>query len=116
MRVIARTDPHAAREEVRQAHPDWIAVTKDGSPYRHWANPDLWVTCALGPYNFDFMDRVQREIVSRYRVDGISRTGGRLTRACLIPNGSDSKATQQRSPWWLRRFGSARLAESTIAG
>lgn len=71
MRVIARTDPHAARDEVRQAHPDWIAVTKEGVPYRHWANPDLWVTCALGPYNFDFMDRVQREIVSRYRVDGI---------------------------------------------
>lgn len=71
MRVIARTDPHAARDEVRQAHPDWIAVTKDGAPYRHWASPELWVTCALGPYNFDFMDRVQREIVTRYRVDGI---------------------------------------------
>ena len=57
MHVIARTDPHAAREEVRAAHPDWIAVTKDGQPYRHWANPELWVTCALGPYNFEFMDR-----------------------------------------------------------
>ena len=53
------------------AHPDWIAVTKDGQPYRHWANPDLWVTCALGPYNFEFMDSVQREIVTRYKVDGI---------------------------------------------
>lgn len=71
MRVIARTDPHAARDDVRQAHPDWIAVTREGEPYRHWANPDLWVTCALGPYNFEFMDAVQREIVTRYRVDGI---------------------------------------------
>jgi Hypothetical glycosyl hydrolase 6 len=71
MQVIARTDPHAAREEVRVAHPDWIAVTKDGQPYRHWANPELWVTCALGPYNFEFMDAVQREIVTRYKVDGI---------------------------------------------
>ncbi len=71
MRVIARTDPHAVREEVRVAHPDWIAVTRSGEPYRHWANPDLWVTCALGPYNFEFMDRVQREIVTKYKVDGI---------------------------------------------
>jgi hypothetical protein len=26
MRVVARTDPHAVREDVRVAHPDWIAV------------------------------------------------------------------------------------------
>ena len=49
MRVVARTDPHAVRDEVRAAHPDWIAVNADGSPRRHWANKDLWVTCALGP-------------------------------------------------------------------
>ena len=71
MHVIARTDPHAARDEVRAAHPDWIAVTAAGEPRRHWANPDLWVTCALGPYNFEFMDQVHREIVSKYPVDGI---------------------------------------------
>ena len=71
MNVVARTDPHAARDEVRQAHPDWIAVNRNGEPVRHWANPDLWVTCALGPYNFEFMDRVNREIVTKYAVDGI---------------------------------------------
>jgi hypothetical protein len=71
MNVVARTDPHAVRDEVRAAHPDWIAVTASGEPVRHWANRDLWVTCALGPYNFDFMDQVHREIVSRYQVDGI---------------------------------------------
>lgn len=71
MHVLARTDPHAARDEVRVAHPDWIAVGPDGTPRRHWANPELWVTCALGPYNFEFMDQVHREIVSRYQVDGI---------------------------------------------
>jgi hypothetical protein len=71
MRVVARTDPHAAREEVHAAHPDWIAVASNGQPRRHWANPDLWVTCALGPYNFEFMNDVHREIVARYRVDGI---------------------------------------------
>ncbi len=71
MRVVARTDPHAARDQVRAAHPDWIAVDADGTPRRHWANPALWVTCALGPYNFTFMDEVHREIVTKYGVDGI---------------------------------------------
>jgi len=71
MRVVARTDPHAVRDEVRAAHPDWISVAADGQPRRHWANRDLWVTCALGPYNFDFMDQVHREIETRYKVDGI---------------------------------------------
>ena len=71
MHVIARTDPHAVRDEVRAAHPDWISVAASGQPRRHWANPELWVTCALGPYNFDFMDAVHREIVTKYRVDGI---------------------------------------------
>jgi len=71
MHVIARTDPHAVRDDVRAAHPDWIAVTRDGEPRRHWANPELWVTCALGPYNFEFMDQVHREIQSTYKVDGI---------------------------------------------
>jgi hypothetical protein len=71
MHVIARTDPHAVRDEVQHAHPDWIAITADGKPRRHWANPELWVSCALGPYNFEFMTAVHREIVTRYRVDGI---------------------------------------------
>ncbi len=71
MRVVARTDPHAVREDVRAAHPDWIARNADGEFRPHWANPELWVTCALGPYNFDFMDRVHREIVEKYSVDGI---------------------------------------------
>jgi hypothetical protein len=71
MNVVARVDPHAVRDEVRQAHPDWIAVQADGQPRRHWANPELWVTCALGPYNFEFMDRVNREIVEKYGVDGV---------------------------------------------
>jgi hypothetical protein len=71
MNVVARVDPHAVRDEVQQAHPDWISVASDGKPRRHWANPELWVTCALGPYNFDFMDRVNREIVAKYAVDGV---------------------------------------------
>jgi hypothetical protein len=71
MSIIARTDPHAAWQDVYDAHPDWIAVTADGNKRRHWAKPDLWVTCALGPYNFDFMSRVHNEIMERYEPDGI---------------------------------------------
>ncbi len=71
MVVIARTDPHATYDEAQQAHPDWIAVEPDGKPRRHWASPEMWVTCGLGPYNFEFMTQVKREIMSRYRVDGI---------------------------------------------
>ena len=71
MNVIARTDPHAAHQDVYDAHPDWIAVDAEGRRRKHWADPELWVTCALGPYNFEFMTEVTREIVSLYRVDGI---------------------------------------------
>jgi len=35
MVVIARTDPHAAHQDVYDAHPDWIAVDADGRPRRH---------------------------------------------------------------------------------
>ncbi|MDO8543348.1 MAG: beta-galactosidase trimerization domain-containing protein, partial [Opitutaceae bacterium] len=71
MVVIARTDPHATYDDVEAAHPDWIQVTADGKRRRHWASPEMWVTCGLGPYNFDFMTEVKREIMTRYRVDGI---------------------------------------------
>jgi hypothetical protein len=71
MVVIARTDPHAVHQDVYDAHPDWIAVDAEGRKRRHWASPELWVTCALGPYNFEFMTEVHREIMSLYRVDGI---------------------------------------------
>ena len=71
MNVIARTDPHAAHQDLFDAHPDWIAVTADGKKRKHWADPELWVTCGLGPYNFDFMTEVTREIMQMYKVDGI---------------------------------------------
>jgi Hypothetical glycosyl hydrolase 6/Beta-galactosidase trimerisation domain len=71
MVVVARTDPHATYDDVHAAHPDWIAVDASGKPRRHWASPEMWVTCGLGPYNFEFMTEVTKEIVARYRVDGI---------------------------------------------
>ncbi len=71
MNVVGRTDPHAAHQDVADAHPDWIAVTADGKPRKHWADPTLWVTCGLGPYNFEFMTDVTREIMQMYKLDGI---------------------------------------------
>ncbi len=71
MVIIVRTDPHATWDDVRAAHPDWIATDAQGRPRRHWASPEMWVTCGLGPYNFDFMTKVKREIMTRYRVDGV---------------------------------------------
>jgi hypothetical protein len=71
MIVVARTDPHAVHQEVYDTHPDWIAVDAAGQQRRHWASPEMWVACALGPYNFEFMTEVTREIVSLYRVDGV---------------------------------------------
>jgi hypothetical protein len=71
MNVVARTDAHAARQNVYDAHPDWIAVDEKGNKKRHPSDPDFWITCALGPYNFDFMTQVHREIMTKYSPDGI---------------------------------------------
>jgi hypothetical protein len=71
MAVIVRTDPHAVHAEQKNAHPEWIARTAGGEMRNHWSKDHAWVTCALGPYNFEFMTQVNREIVSRYGVDGI---------------------------------------------
>ena len=71
MNAIARVDPHAAHQDVYDAHPDWIAVEANGQPRRHWAMPAQWVTCALGPYNFEFMTSVIQEIMTLYKVDGV---------------------------------------------
>jgi hypothetical protein len=72
MIVVARTDPHATYDDVYQDHPDWIAVDAEGNKRRHWESPEMWVTCALGPYNFEFMTEVTKEIVSTFpQVGGI---------------------------------------------
>jgi hypothetical protein len=71
MTILVRTDPHATYDDAKEAHPDWIAVDAEGKPRRHWASPEMWVTCAYGPYNFEFMTAVHKEIMTRYRVDGL---------------------------------------------
>jgi len=71
MNVIGRTDPHAVHQDVYEAHPDWIMVDAEGRKQRHKSDPDFWITCALGPYNFEFMTTVTQEIMRLYQVDGI---------------------------------------------
>ena len=71
MHVMARVDPHAIHQDAADAHPEWVAVDKDGNPRRHWAYPEVWVTCAYGDYNAGFMPEVLREIVRDYDVDAV---------------------------------------------
>ena len=71
MHVMARVDPHAIHQHAADAHPEWIAVDSDGRPRRHWAYPEVWVTCAYGDYNAGFMPRVVEEITRKYDIDAI---------------------------------------------
>ena len=71
MNIVARTDSHACHQDVYDAHPDWIAVDEHGNKRRHWADKDYWVTCALGPYNFEFRTAVHHEIMTKYMPDSI---------------------------------------------
>ena len=71
MHVMARVDPHAIHQEAAEAHPEWVAVDAEGNPRRHWAYPEVWVTCAYGPYNFQFMPEIVRELVRDYDIDAV---------------------------------------------
>ncbi|HWB82730.1 MAG TPA: alpha-amylase family protein [Bryobacteraceae bacterium] len=71
MAIVARTDAHAILDDAAQAHPEWVAVDREGRKRRHWVMPDRWVTCAYGPYNFEFMTEVHRELVTLYGIDGL---------------------------------------------
>ena len=71
MHVMARVDPHAIHQDAADAHPEWIAHDKHGKPRRHWAFPEVWVTCAYGSYNAEYMPEVVKEIVRDYDVDAV---------------------------------------------
>ena len=71
MVVLARTDPHATYPDVYEAHPDWISVDANGRTRPHPDYPNMWLTCALGSYNFEFMTAVTREIVTLFNVGGV---------------------------------------------
>jgi Hypothetical glycosyl hydrolase 6/Beta-galactosidase trimerisation domain len=84
MAVIARVDPHCIRNDAAAAHPEWVAVDAQGQKARHMVMSDRWLTCALGPYNFEFMPKVLREIVTRYGIDAFfaNRWSGHIVCYC----------------------------------
>jgi len=84
--IIVRTDPHAVHDYRKEARPDWIAVTPEGEFRKHWSKDDAWVTCALGPMNFEFMTLVNREIVELYAVDGIFANRWQGSGICYCEN------------------------------
>ncbi len=69
--IICRTDSHAIHADAFSAHPEWAAVTVDGSPRVHWSHPEVYVSCPLGDYGFDFMNRVHGELAAKYDMDAI---------------------------------------------
>jgi hypothetical protein len=71
MNVVARTDAHACHQDIYNAHSDWLMVDEQGNNVRHPSDKDFWLTCALGPYNFEFMTAVHKEIMTMYRPDAI---------------------------------------------
>jgi hypothetical protein len=118
MTVVARVDPHAVYQDAHDAHPEWIAVDEKGERRRHWANPELWVTCALGPYNFSYMPEILREIALRYDVQGIfaNRWAGHGTCHCQscrrlfqaasgleLPGGSAEDPARRPYIFWRRQ-------------
>ena len=74
MHVVARADPHAARDEVREAHPDWIAVGEDGQPRR------LRILRGLGLG----LDEKAIEAVSRWKFKPAQRNGHPVRAAATI--------------------------------
>lgn len=71
MRVLGRIDPGESYEDVYWRHPDWFAVERDGQPMREQAMPELYVPCMNGPYYWEFVPEIMREILENYAVDGI---------------------------------------------
>jgi hypothetical protein len=80
--VTLRVDHHATYPEAAAAHPEWIARDRSGQPLRHWATPELVLTCALGAYNERFMTDVMVELARRYRCDGFNHNRWAPQRMC----------------------------------
>src|SRR5438874_689759 len=101
MRVLGRIDPGESYEDVYWRHLDWFAVERDGQPMREHALPELYVPCMNGPYYWEFVPEIMREILDNYPVDGIfcSEWDGR-GRICYCPRCRDlfSDATGHQLP------------------
>lgn len=131
--VTSRVDHHVTHESAALAHPEWIARDAQGEMIRHYEKPDLFMTCAYGPYNFGFMTQVLCEIMRQYNVDGSNHNrwggsamcycdscrasfadfcGGELPSASeiLTPNVPTYRPVDAHNPAW-RRFVEWRAAK-----
>ncbi|MEK7766408.1 MAG: hypothetical protein AAB368_09235, partial [bacterium] len=96
-------------------------MRRGGHPRPHWASPELWVACPLGPYGFEFMSAVHAEIAARYPVDGIfinrwagsgpcwcpyCRAGFRAETGRDLPHGLERPGPERRAwaAWRERRL------------
>lgn len=86
MHVMARVDPHAVHQDAADAHPEWIAHDAEGNPRRHWAYPDVWVTCAYGSYNRDYMPEIVKEITRDYDIDAVFANRWQGHGVCYCPS------------------------------
>jgi Hypothetical glycosyl hydrolase 6 len=67
--VMARMDSNRAAEDFYQAHPDWFARDREGTPYRA---ADKYVACINSAYYDEYLPGLLREIIERSRPDGFT--------------------------------------------
>lgn len=69
IRLLARVDFRAGHRDMFEAHPDWFSYDRDGQPLMM---NDLHAATPVSPFrNEGYGFAVVREILERYRVDGI---------------------------------------------
>lgn len=90
MHVMARVDPHAIHADAAAAHPEWVAHDASGNPRRHWAFPEVWVTCAYGPYNAEFLPQIVEEIAREYDIDAVFANRWQGHGVCYCPHCRES--------------------------
>lgn len=71
LRVLARVDPSVLYPDGLAAHPEWAARGTDGKPRKHPDDPSVYLSCPNGPFSFEWVPQVIREIMAKYPVDGI---------------------------------------------
>jgi hypothetical protein len=67
--VLARMDSTRTYEDVFRAHPDWFARDARGEPFH---GGDLYTVCVNGPWVYECVPAILREIAERYRPDGFT--------------------------------------------
>lgn len=71
MAVTARLDGHAVHANAYDHHKEWIGMDYLGNYRKHPYMPGAWLTCPFGPYAFEHMPEILKEVSSNYFSDGI---------------------------------------------